>query len=143
MSHNNYKKVNGMRYPALNDLIKRANNKYELVLATAKRAREIIDGANPLIPVRINNPISIATEEIDEGLIELVNPAFGEHPHSEQTKEETAQDETSEGQDLETAPSEADVEIKLFDEAPEEEESQKDEAPETEESEKEDLSEDS
>ena len=32
----------GMRYPALNDLIAKANNKYELVLATAKRIQDAV-----------------------------------------------------------------------------------------------------
>lgn len=75
MKNNNSK---GMRYPALNDLIKRANNKYELVLATAKRAREIIDGKDPLVHVVINNPISIATEEIAEDLVKLDNKVLDE-----------------------------------------------------------------
>ena len=68
----------GMRYPALNDLIAKANNKYELVLATAKRAREIVDGAEPLVKITIDNPISIATAEIAEGLVTLENPCFDE-----------------------------------------------------------------
>ena len=68
----------GMRYPALNDLIAKANNKYELVLATAKRAREIVDGADPLVKITIDNPISIATAEIAEGLVTLENPCFDE-----------------------------------------------------------------
>ena len=67
----------GMRYPALNDLIAKANNKYELVLATAKRAREIIDGDEPLVKITIDNPVSIATAEIAEGLVHPVNPAIG------------------------------------------------------------------
>ena len=66
----------GMRYPALNDLIAKAHNKYELVLATAKRAREIVDGSEPLVKITIDNPISIATAEISENLVELNNPAF-------------------------------------------------------------------
>ena len=66
----------GMRYPALNDLIAKANNKYELVLATAKRAREIIDGDEPLVKITIDNPVSIATAEIAEGLVRPVNPAL-------------------------------------------------------------------
>lgn len=68
----------GMRYPALSDLIAKANSKYELVLATAKRAREIVDGAEPLVKITIDNPISIATAEIAEGLVTLENPCFDE-----------------------------------------------------------------
>ncbi len=63
----------GLRYPPLNELISHVHNKYELVLATSKRAREIVDGAPPFIQTDIENPISIATEEIDEGKINFVN----------------------------------------------------------------------
>ncbi|MEF9918737.1 MAG: DNA-directed RNA polymerase subunit omega [Eubacterium sp.] len=63
----------GMRYPALNDLIAKANNKYELVLATAKRAREIVEGDEPLVKITIDNPVSIATAEISQDLVRPVN----------------------------------------------------------------------
>lgn len=58
-----------MRYPALNDLIKKADNKYSLVLATARRAREIIDGDEPLVKITIDNPVTIATNEISQNMI--------------------------------------------------------------------------
>lgn len=74
----------GMRYPALNDLVAKADNKYELVLATAKRAREIIDHSEPLVKITIDNPISIATAEIADGLITLENPVFEKDKNSEE-----------------------------------------------------------
>jgi len=61
-----------MRYPALNDLIAKADNKYSLVLATAKRAREIIDGDEPLVKITIDNPVTIATNEIAENMIHCI-----------------------------------------------------------------------
>ena len=61
-----------MRYPALNDLIAKADNKYSLVLATAKRAREIIDGDEPLVKIKIDNPVTIATNEIAEDMIHCI-----------------------------------------------------------------------
>ena len=36
------KEASGFRYPPLNDLIDKAQNKYELCIATAKRARELV-----------------------------------------------------------------------------------------------------
>ncbi|MBC3795496.1 DNA-directed RNA polymerase subunit omega [Acetobacterium tundrae] len=60
-----------MRYPALNDLIKKAGNKYSLVNATAKRAREIVEGDEPLVKIKIDNPVTIATNEIAEDMIRL------------------------------------------------------------------------
>lgn len=65
------KEKKGLRYPAINDLIAKADNKYELVLATAKRAREIIDGDEPLVKIQIDNPVSIATAEIAEDLVKI------------------------------------------------------------------------
>ncbi|PKM53015.1 MAG: DNA-directed RNA polymerase subunit omega [Firmicutes bacterium HGW-Firmicutes-5] len=62
-----------MRYPALNDLIVKAENKYSLVLATAKRAREIVDGDEPLVKIKIDNPVTIATNEIAEDMIHCVH----------------------------------------------------------------------
>lgn len=62
-----------MRYPALNDLIKLADNKYSLVLATAKRAREIVDGDEPLVKITVDNPVTIATNEISEEMIHCIH----------------------------------------------------------------------
>lgn len=61
-----------MREPGLNLLISKTGNKYSLVLATAKRAREIIDGDEPLVKITIDNPITIATNEIAQDLVHCV-----------------------------------------------------------------------
>ena len=63
----------GLRYPAINDMIDKASNKYELVIATAKRARELIDGAQPLVKMDIDNPVSIATREIYEDKVRIIS----------------------------------------------------------------------
>lgn len=60
-----------MREPALNLLIDKANDKYSLVTATAKRAREIIDGDEPLIKIMNENPVSQATAEIANDLVHI------------------------------------------------------------------------
>lgn len=61
-----------MREPALNLLISKATNKYSLVIAAAKRAREIIDGDDPLIKIDNENPVSIATAEIANDLVHCI-----------------------------------------------------------------------
>ena len=63
----------GLRYPAINEMIEKASNKYELVIATAKRARELIDDAQPLVKMDIDNPVSIATREIYEDKVHIVS----------------------------------------------------------------------
>lgn len=63
----------GLRYPAINDMIAKAENKYELVLATAKRARELVDGKEPLVKIDVDNPVSIATNEIAQGKVKIIS----------------------------------------------------------------------
>ncbi len=63
----------GLRYPAINEMIEKASNKYELVIATAKRARELIDDAQPLVDMDIDNPVSIATREIYEDKVRIIS----------------------------------------------------------------------
>ena len=58
-----------MLYPSINDLRKKVDNRYTLVILAAKRARDIIDGKPKLTEVDIERPVSIATHEIAEDLI--------------------------------------------------------------------------
>ena len=43
------------------------NSRYSIVLASAKRARQIIDGAEPLAEAPCNKTLSIAVQEIYQG----------------------------------------------------------------------------
>ncbi|MFZ7121147.1 MAG: DNA-directed RNA polymerase subunit omega [Eubacteriaceae bacterium] len=61
-----------MRYPALNKLLDRVDNKYSLVLVTAKRARQIVDGYNTEVVLENSNPVSISTTEIAEDKIKFL-----------------------------------------------------------------------
>lgn len=46
------------------------NSRYSIVMATAKRAREIIDGSMPLVDAKVEEkPLSIAIAELNEGKI--------------------------------------------------------------------------
>lgn len=48
------------------------NSRYSIVMATAKRARELIDGAMPLVKAKPGDkPLSIAIEELNEGKIKI------------------------------------------------------------------------
>ena len=50
------------------------NSRYTIVAATAKRARQIIDGADPLIDyTKGEKPLSIAVNELNEGAIQIIN----------------------------------------------------------------------
>ena len=58
-----------MLYPSINEMRKKADNRYTLVVLAAKRARDIIDGKPKLAAVEIDRPVSIAAHEIAEDLI--------------------------------------------------------------------------
>jgi len=49
------------------------NSRYSIVLATAKRARQIISGADPLVGGTSGKPLSIAIEELYQSKIKIVN----------------------------------------------------------------------
>ena len=48
------------------------NSRYSIVMATAKRARQITDGAEPMVDHNVDNPLSIAVEELNQGKIKIV-----------------------------------------------------------------------
>ena len=49
------------------------NSRYSIVLATAKRARQIIAGAEPLVKDPVcDKPLSIAVEELYRGEVKIV-----------------------------------------------------------------------
>lgn len=50
------------------------NSRYSIVIAAAKRARQIIDGAESLIArPKCNKPLSIAVEELYTGAVRIVS----------------------------------------------------------------------
>ncbi len=48
------------------------NSRYSICIATAKRARQIIDGAEPLVIPKCNKPLSIAVQELYEGKVNIL-----------------------------------------------------------------------
>lgn len=55
--------------PSLDTLVKKVDSKYTLVVLAAKRAREIMDGQQPLVESKSNKPVTIALEEVAQGKI--------------------------------------------------------------------------
>ena len=112
-----------MLYPSIDELKKRADSRYTLVMVASKRARDLIDGYPALVDIGNEKPVSIATEEIAEDMIsysrrtKLEDEQYSEEEGSEITfdnneSEEIIDDETSgekNGQDsnAETSVSEA------------------------------------
>lgn len=58
-----------MEQPTIDKMMEKVDSKYSLVVAAAKRARELTDGAEPLAKVNSNKPVSIALCEIGEDKI--------------------------------------------------------------------------
>lgn len=49
------------------------NSRYSIVLATAKRARQLINGVEPLVQANSSKPLSIAIEELYQSKVKIVN----------------------------------------------------------------------
>lgn len=74
-----------MLHPSYSDLMKVVNSdvepgeskivssRYSIVMATAKRARQIIAGDEPMVNMKTGmKPLSVAVEELDEGKIKIL-----------------------------------------------------------------------
>lgn len=74
-----------MLHPSYSDLMKVVNqdveegatkivnSRYSIVLATAKRARQLIDGDLAIVPVKSGEkPLSIAIDELNSGKIKII-----------------------------------------------------------------------
>ncbi len=74
-----------MLHPSYSDLMKVVNSevepgeapvvnsRYSIVMATSKRARQIIAGDDPLISEKDSKPLSIAVEELNQGKIKILS----------------------------------------------------------------------
>lgn len=63
--------------PALDELLEKADSRYTLVVAAAKRARQLVDGALPLVKAETDKPVSIALLEIGEDKIKYERTKVG------------------------------------------------------------------
>lgn len=74
-----------MLHPSYSDLMKVVNSeveegeaplinsRYSIVMATSKRARQLIDGEEALIESEGVKPLSIAVEELNQGKIKIIS----------------------------------------------------------------------
>ena len=58
--------------PTVAELLEKVDNRYSLVIATAKRARQIANGAEPKTSVKEDSPVTLAANEIAEGKVKIV-----------------------------------------------------------------------
>lgn len=60
--------------PTVPELLKESKkNRYSLVIATAKRARQIAKGSKPMTNDEDTSPITLAADEIGEGKIKVLD----------------------------------------------------------------------
>lgn len=59
------KRNSSMINPSVVNLLNKVENRYSLVVAASRRARQIIDGSEPLIQTDSIKPVTIAVKEID------------------------------------------------------------------------------
>lgn len=74
-----------MLHPSYSDLMKVVNSeveqgeapvvnsRYSIVMATSKRARQIIAGDEPMVSAKGKKPLSIAVEELNQGKIKILS----------------------------------------------------------------------
>ena len=58
--------------PTVTELLKKSKNRYELVIATSKRARQIAMGDEVLTNVKEESPVTLAANEIAEGKVTII-----------------------------------------------------------------------
>ena len=63
------------------------NSRYSIVMATAKRARQIIAGDEELVDGKGKKALSVAVEELDQGKIKILNDEVPQEEVSEATAE--------------------------------------------------------
>lgn len=68
-------------------------SRYTIVIAAAKRARQLVDHAEPLVSdTKVDKPVSIAINELYQGKIKVHQG----HPAVEETKEQEEMEQTEE-----------------------------------------------
>ena len=58
---------NSMINPSIMDLLKKVDDRYSLVMVTSKRARQIINGSEPVVATKSKKALTIAINEVNEG----------------------------------------------------------------------------
>ena len=66
-----------MMYPSISELKDKADCRYTLVIESARRARQLVDGAESLTENQESNPVSQAVKEIYQGKITYISPEEG------------------------------------------------------------------
>jgi len=63
--------------PSINSLLEKVDSRYTLVIVTAKRARQLVDGAVKVTGSGSDKPVTVAINEIDEGKVTYTRTKSG------------------------------------------------------------------
>ena len=97
-----------MLHPSYTDLMKLVNSevetgeapvvnsRYSIVLATSKRARQLIDGVQPLVKSKCPKPLSIAIEELSNSKIRILSEEEAAELEAKKAKEAQEREEEAE-----------------------------------------------
>ena len=100
-----------MLHPSYTDLINVVNSdvepgehpvvqsRYSIVLATAKRARQLIDGSVPLVNGKYPKPLSVAIEELSTSAIKI-NSEEDETEEEMMTLDEVSEEKSTEDSEI-------------------------------------------
>lgn len=72
--------------PTVTELLKKSKNRFELVIATSKRARQIAMGDEVMTKVKEESPVTLAANEIAEDKVTIIRD--DEKNEQEETTEE-------------------------------------------------------
>lgn len=75
------------------------NSRYSIVLATAKRARQLIDGSVPLVNGKYPKPLSVAIEELSTSAIKI-NSEEDETEEEMMTLDEVSEEKSTEDSEI-------------------------------------------
>ena len=105
-----------MLHPSYTDLMKTinseveegdtpvVNSRYSIVLATAKRARQLIAGEEAFVNSRGKKPLSIAVEEIEKGFVTFEPESHEAEEAAAETISVTAEEAAETREELEETP---------------------------------------
>ena len=80
--------------PPVTELLKKVDDRFELITITAKRARQIAQGAHVYTAHEESSPVATAVWEIEEGKVKAVEEDVEENTTEEKSdKEENSEEE--------------------------------------------------
>lgn len=73
--------------PTVNELLEKAENRYALVIATSKRARQLATGVEPLTNKKEESVVTLAADEIAEGKVKIIEENSDDSEENSNTDE--------------------------------------------------------